>query len=139
MSETVVRRIDYRVVRPDGNLIWTRAVAYPSGWVPAARRDGCFAPPGQLDPVAPPFLIQRLDGDDWTTIYRSDVVRVYRFVLPGGKVMRQWTAHDGEEFFPPLVRSDGWAYWGDHRYFAPPWLLQVNDGGEWRTLDQREG
>lgn len=78
MDETVARRIDYRVIRPGGKLIWTHAASSAEGWVPTARRDGSFAPPGSPDSVAPPFLIQRLDGDDWVTIETSCV----RYALP---------------------------------------------------------
>jgi hypothetical protein len=72
MDETVARRIDYRVVRPDGTLVWTHVTSSAMPHEPSLRPDGWFDAGFDLW-VAPPLLIQRRDGDGWTTIETSEV------------------------------------------------------------------
>lgn len=73
-DSVIVRRIDYRVVRPDGAPIWRASYSsHPPPHLPWVDSDGwlhCGTP--MDDPFAPPFVFQRLDDGDWTTIETSE-------------------------------------------------------------------
>lgn len=73
MSETVARRIDYRVVRPDGNLVWSWSVSSAMPHEPPfLDRDGWFRPHPSAEPAAPPLRVQRYGDGYWTTIETSE-------------------------------------------------------------------
>lgn len=76
MDETVARRIDYRVIRPDGALIWMHSVSSAmdaGGPCPAVDGELYLATNmGVPELIVRPWIVQRRDGDEWTTIETSE-------------------------------------------------------------------
>ncbi len=72
-DETIAKRVDYRVVRPDGALIftWSASTAMPYE-PPVLDSDDSFRwLPGD-EPTPPPLRVQRHGDGYWTTIETSE-------------------------------------------------------------------
>lgn len=74
-DETVVRRLDFRVIRPDGTVLWQGSFTNQSTpRLPRVTADGWLAPWRSGELISPPFIFQRHDdGTYWETFDPASV------------------------------------------------------------------